>query len=74
LKFYDDVISELSCLSNQPEDFEQAARLVGEASQGSPKLMDGLLAAIALRTGATVATRNLKDFKGMGCPCVNPLE
>jgi predicted nucleic acid-binding protein len=36
-------------------------------------LLDGLIAAIALRTGATVATRNEKDFKAMGCPCENPL-
>ncbi|HET7625490.1 MAG TPA: hypothetical protein VFM25_09510 [Verrucomicrobiae bacterium] len=26
------------------------------------------------RIGATVATRNLKDFSSMGCPCENPLK
>jgi predicted nucleic acid-binding protein len=76
LKFYSERIAALSSLSNQPEDYERAAMLVGEAcknSSGAPDLADGLLAAIALRTGAIVATRNVKDFKAMGCPCKNPL-
>lgn len=52
-------------------------RLAGEArrlGQGKPGIVDGLLAAIALRTGATIATRNLGDFKAMGVPCQNPLD
>lgn len=76
-KFYDEKIAVLNSLSSQPEDYELAARIVGEAwrgGNGSPDLMDGLVAAIALRAGATVATRNVKDFKAMGCPCENPLE
>jgi predicted nucleic acid-binding protein len=58
-------------------DYETGARLAGEArrnSRGNPSLVDGLLAAIALRNGAKVATKNLKDFKAMNCPCENPLE
>ncbi len=39
----------------------------------APSVVDGLLAAIAIRTGATVATRNETDFKAIGCPCANPL-
>jgi predicted nucleic acid-binding protein len=76
LKFYAERIARLSSFSNQPEDYERAAILAGEAwknGAGTPDLADGLLAAIALRTGAMVATRNLKDFKAMGCPCENPL-
>jgi predicted nucleic acid-binding protein len=76
LKFYSERIAALSSLANQPEDYERAAMLAGEAwknSLGTPDLMDALVAAIALRTGSTVATRNLKDFKAMGCPCENPL-
>ena len=57
-------------------DYEAAARMAGEAprtGKGTPSLADGLLAAIALRAGASVATRNAKDFKAMGCPCANPV-
>lgn len=76
LKFYAEKISIVNSISSQPEDYERAAILVGEAwrsGKGAPDLMDGLVAAIALRTDATVATRNVKDFKAMGCPCENPL-
>jgi predicted nucleic acid-binding protein len=77
LKFYAEKIAILNSISSQPDDYELAARIVGEAwrgGNGAPDLMDGLVAAIALRTGATVATRNIKDFKAMGCPCENPLD
>ena len=55
---------------------DEKAAMAGEArrnGRGKPSLADGLLAAIALRTGATVATRNVADFQAMACPCVNPL-
>ena len=76
-QFYRDRIAPISSLSNEPLDYETAARLAGEArrlNKGKPSIPDALLAAIAIRTGATVATRNLKDFDAMGCPCKNPLE
>ena len=61
----------------EPSDFEVAAKLAGEArraGKGKPSLADALLAEVALRTEATVATGNLKDFQAMGCPCRNPLD
>ena len=64
-------------MSSEPAGYAKAAILAGEArrsGKGKPGFVDGLLVAIALRTGATVATRNLTDFKAMGCPCENPLE
>ena len=76
-QFYKDRIAGLASLSNEPEDYETAGRIAGEArrlGKGKPTVADGLLAAIALRTGATVATRNETDFKAMGCPCANPLS
>ena len=75
-QFYRDRIAGLSSLANEPEDFETAGRIAGEArrlGRGKRSVVDGLLAAIALRTGATVATRNEMDFKAMGCPCADPL-
>jgi hypothetical protein len=74
--FYRDRISKIASFSNEAADFELAARLAGEArrnGKGNPSLVDGLLAAIAIRTGSKVATRNRKDFEAMGCPCTNPL-
>ena len=76
LKFYADRVARLPSFSTEPADFVKAAALAGEArrqGRGKPGLVDGLLAAIAMRVGATIATRNLKDFTGMGCPCANPL-
>lgn len=75
--FYRDRIQNMASLSCEPADYETAARMAGDArrnGKGSPGLADGLLAAMALRTGARVATRNLADFKAMGCPCENPLK
>jgi len=73
--FYRDRVSKVASFSNEAGDFEVAARLAGEArrnGKAKPSLADGLIAAIAIRTGATVATRNVTDFKAMGCPCVDP--
>jgi len=75
--FYRDRIANLASLPCDLADFEVGARMAGEArreSRGGPSLVDGLLAAVAIRTGATVATRNTRDFKAMGCPCGDPLE
>ncbi len=76
-QFYADCVAKLASLANQPEDYEVAARMAGQArrlGKGKPSLVDGLLAAIAVRTGASVATRNENDFRSMGCPCANPLS
>jgi predicted nucleic acid-binding protein len=75
--FYRNRIANISSFANESGDFEIAARLAGEArrlGKGNPSLVDGLLAAIAIRHGATVATRNVGDFRAMGCACENPLE
>ena len=76
LEFYSERIAGLPSFSSEPADYSQAAARAGDArraGKGKPGLIDGLIAAIALRTGATVATQNLKDFEAMGCPCANPL-
>lgn len=76
-QFYRDIISALPSLPNEEEDYARGAQMAGDArraQKGLPSLVDSLIAAIALRTGATVATRNIKDFKAMGCPCENPVE
>lgn len=76
-QFYTDRIAHLCSLPSEPADYGRAAALAGEArrlGKGKPGLVDGLLAAIALRTGAKIATRDITDFKAMGCPCENPLE
>jgi predicted nucleic acid-binding protein len=75
-QFYRDRIARIPSFPNEPADYETAARMAGEArrlGRGKPSLADGLLGAIALRTGAVVATQNLKDFEAMGIPSENPL-
>ena len=76
LKFYTDRIAHMASFPCASSDYEKAAALAGEArrlGKGKPGLIDGLIAAVALRTGAKVATRNTTDFNAMGCPCENPL-
>jgi len=76
IQFYTDRIANLPSLQSEPADYAKAANLAGEArrlGKAKPGLMDGLLAALALRVGAKVATRNITDFAAMGCPCGNPL-
>jgi predicted nucleic acid-binding protein len=75
LQFFSERIAGLPSFASDPADYAKAAALAGEArrnSKGKPSLVDGLLAAIALRTGATVATRNVTDFQAMACPSDNP--
>ncbi|MCX6926063.1 MAG: type II toxin-antitoxin system VapC family toxin [Verrucomicrobia bacterium] len=76
-RFYQHWLKGIASLPCELSDYETGARLAGEArrnGRGNPSLVDGLLAAIAFRKGAKVATKNLKDFKAMNCPCDNPLE
>jgi len=75
-QFYSERIAGLPSFSSEPADYAKAAGLSGEArhsGKGKPGLIDGLIAAIAVRTGATIATQNTKDFDAMGCPSANPL-
>jgi predicted nucleic acid-binding protein len=39
-----------------------------------PSLGDGLIAACALREGLIVATKNVTDFKAMGCDTEDPFK
>ncbi|NDG72146.1 MAG: type II toxin-antitoxin system VapC family toxin [Proteobacteria bacterium] len=44
------------------------------SSRRSLPVIDALLAATALEFGLTLATRNTKDFDGLGIPIVNPFN
>ena len=77
VQFYSERIADLPSIVSEPADYARAAEPAGNArraGQGKPGLIDGLIAAIALRTGAMVATQNTKDFNAMGCPCANQIE
>lgn len=74
IKFYADRLAGLPSFCSEPADYAKAAEWAGDArrrAKGKPGLIDGLIAAIAIRTGAKVATQNTKDFDAMGCPCAN---
>jgi predicted nucleic acid-binding protein len=76
VEFYSNTIARLPSLPSEPNDYAKAAELAGDArrtGKGSPGLVDWLIAALATRTSATVATRNTRDFNAMNCPCFNPL-
>jgi predicted nucleic acid-binding protein len=76
-QFYSERIAGLPSFSSDPGDYAKAAALAGDArrdGKGKPGLVDGLIAAIAIRIGAKVATRNVKDFEAMGCPCADPFK
>jgi predicted nucleic acid-binding protein len=48
---------------------------VKRASLGRPvSVQDSMIAAICIVHGATLATRNVRDFEGVGLPLVNPFE
>jgi predicted nucleic acid-binding protein len=49
--------------------------VAGRAGIGRPIMpMDGMIAAIALANGMSVATRDVDDFAGLGIDVVNPFE
>ena len=52
---------------------ERWAELVLKAGRPVPAI-DSLLAATAAHAGLIVATRNLRDFSGLGAPLCNPWE
>lgn len=74
--FYRDRLHPCPVVEMERADFETAGRLAGEARRtgaGKPGLADAMMGALALRLGATIATRNVKDFEAMGVDCSNPL-
>jgi predicted nucleic acid-binding protein len=74
-EFFNGSISRVMCLPHLPDDFREAARLIGDAifnSAAKPSFPDGLIAACARRTGRTVWTTDETDFKAMGCQTCNP--
>ena len=60
---------------NTPEAIENGRiRSVREAAGRPIALNDAQIAAICLVHGATLATRNVRDFDGLGLKLVNPFE
>jgi predicted nucleic acid-binding protein len=76
-EFFEASVEPLARYPHFPEDFAEAARLIGEAifaSKAKPSFPDGLIAAVARRTGRVVWTRDETDFKAMGCRVENPFS
>ena len=51
-----------------------ALRANREAAGRTIPFVDGVIAAICLTHGATLATRNVRDFEGFGLGLINPFE
>jgi len=71
----------LEAYSGRILDFDLAAsrlfgKLVGlRQTSGRPiSVMDAMIAAIAIAHGATLATRNTRDFEGLDLKLANPFE
>lgn len=69
------------CLQDRILPFDEAAahewgrlRVAVRQIDREPKFADSQLAAIALSKGFTIATRDLKDFQGLGVPLINPFD
>ncbi len=66
--FLEKSVFAVAVFAHLPDDFLEAARLIGEAiyrSAAKPSFADGLIAACALRLDRTVWTTNDKEFKAM---------
>jgi predicted nucleic acid-binding protein len=55
---------------------EATARLMADSRRSGRPLAveDGMIAGVALAREAVLATRNLKDFEGLGLTLVNPFQ
>jgi hypothetical protein len=80
-KYHDSLASTLVLFGSQILGLRQTdALLAGEIrahrdAMGRPiSVQDAMIAAICLTHGATLATRNTKDFAGLDLPLVNPFE
>ena len=76
-EFFVRSIQAVAWLPHLPDDFMEAARLVGEAirsSQAKPSFADGLIAACAQREDRIVWTTDDAHFSAMGCRTYNPLK
>jgi predicted nucleic acid-binding protein len=74
-EFFGAAVEPVARFPHFPDDFMEAARLIGDAifaSRAKPSFPDGLIAAVARRTARVVWTSDETDFKAMGCKTYNP--
>lgn len=75
--FYKEFTSSVARHPHLPDDFDEAARLIGEAifsNKAKPSFPDGLIAACARRLNRIVWTKDEGHFQAMGCGTFNPSE
>jgi predicted nucleic acid-binding protein len=80
-RFLDQLLYVREKYANRIHAFDEKAsifygRLVGERklSGRHMTILDGMIAAIALRHNASLATRNIRHFQGIGLTLINPWE
>jgi len=64
------------CLPLTPESATAYAMIVARRREGGRPIaaMDALVAAIAVESGAVLATRDVRDFEGLGLDLVDPWQ
>jgi len=70
--FIDRIVATLTIIPMTTETFRAWARLMHRKSDAL--ISDAMIAATAQVHGLTVATRNVKDFRGFGVPIINPFS
>jgi predicted nucleic acid-binding protein len=75
-QWFDAVIQRIECLPWDAATARHWAALVVELRRrGEPiPILDGMIAATALRHGLTIVTRNRRDFKRTGVKVLDPFE
>jgi predicted nucleic acid-binding protein len=75
-RWFDTVVAHIECLAWDASVSKRWAQLVVEMRKKGEilPLLDSLIAATALMHGFTVATRNVRDFRRVGVPVVDPFR
>ena len=72
---YTDTTIKLELMTLADRTFAFDTQAAGRERRGKPtSIQDAMIAAIARSWGASVATRNTKDFEGTGVELINPWE
>jgi predicted nucleic acid-binding protein len=75
-QWFDEVVKRIHCVPWEAETGLRWAELLARLRKSglAMPLKDSLIAATALANRMTVVTRNVTDFRKVGCPVIDPFE